>query len=414
MNRRSISVLIPAAGSSSRFWAGDANYRQSKIYTFLAHRPLITHVLRVFDAIPSVREVIVAIRRGDQKRFEREILTPSRFDKPLIIVWGGSTRAESVFNCLKRVSRASTHVCVHDAARPLIRKAWVNQLIRCLRGYDGIVLGRRVVPTVKEIRPENMEIARTLDRTCLFEAQTPQLFTKKALLRAYRLLGRRAFRATDDASLVEAIGGRLRTVIHSDANLKVTTYQDLVMIQNMLEQKAAAELPSLSISDGKDRAASPLRFGLGFDRHRLVPNRPFYLGGVRIHSKVGPLGHSDGDPLLHAVTDGILGAIGTGDMGDFFPDSSPRWKDVRSDHFLKKAIQLAMKRNFHPIQVDATIFLDDPRLGSVKRKIQAKLSRLLSLSIDQVGVKAKTLEGLGPEEVGNTVSCHALVVLQST
>ena len=397
MNQQFISVIVPAAGSSRRFRTGQVQDGGSKIYATLARVPLIAHVLGVFDTVPSVRELLVALNRGDKKRFEHEILSLKRFRKPLIIVEGGATRAESVFKCLTRVSGASTHVCVHDAVRPLVEKAWVTELIRCLDGYDGIVLGRRVVPTIKVIRPNKGEIARTLDRTHLFEAQTPQLFPKKVLLRAYQLLGRRAFHATDDASLVEAAGGRLKTLTHSNSNLKVTTYQDLVMIRSILEET------------GSPRPA--FRFGLGFDRHRLVLNRPFYLGGVQINSTVGPLGHSDGDPLLHAVTDGILGAIGAGDIGDFFPDTSPRWKNVRSDRFLKKAVELASRRKFQPFQVDATIFLDRPKLGPAKKKIQTRLSKLLSIPLDRVGVKAKTAEGSVPERFAPAVWCHALVVL---
>ena len=160
------------------------------------------------------------------------------------------------------------------------------------------------------------------------------------------------------------------------------------------------------------KSKESFRFGLGFDRHRLVPRKPFYLGGVRLASSFGPLGHSDGDPLLHAVTDAILGAIGAGDIGDFFPDTKKRWKNARSDQFVKKALELARTRGFQPAQIDVTLILDRPKLGNSKNKIRQHLSKLLSLSPQEISIKAKTSEGLGAESENAAVSCQALAVLR--
>lgn len=397
MSRRSngVSVIIPAAGLGLRFREGAKRQTvPSKIYSKFKNQPLIAHVLKAFDSLVFVKEVIVAIEPTSQRFFQREILSNLQLKKPVLLVAGGATRSESVWNALKRVSKKSTHVCIHDAARPLVKAGWLTQLLENLNGWDGAILGRRAVPTVKVFRPETGEVERTLERTQLFEAETPQLFKKEALLESYRVLGERAFQATDDASLIEAIGGRVKAVPHSEPNFKVTTHQDLVLIQKLTEDTSA------------------LRFGLGFDRHRLVPKRPFYLGGIRIPCSFGPLGHSDGDPLLHAVTDAILGAVGAGDIGDFFPNSSRRWKNVRSDQFLKKAVKIAFERKgIRPIQVDATIILERPKLGAHKKKIQAHLAKLLSITSGDVSIKAKTAEGLGPEGEGRAISCQALVVL---
>ena len=395
-----VSVIIPAAGASLRFRQSTLGRAISKLYSRLGTQPLIAHVLAQFDSLSSVREIIVAVEPDGHRRFRREILSKLNLRKPVRLVSGGKTRAESVWNGLKRVSRKSTYVCVHDAARPLIRAKWLGQLVQHLNGWDGIVLGRTVVPTVKVFHPATGEIKRTLDRTELFEAETPQLLKKDAFLKSYKTLGKRAFEATDDVSLIEATGGRVKALAHTEPNIKVTTYQDLVLARNLIE------------NIGRDLKPVPLlRFGLGFDRHRLVPKRPFYLGGIRLASSVGPLGHSDGDPLLHAVTDAILGAIGAGDIGDFFPSTNRRWKNVRSDRFLREALKRAAGKGIRPVQVDATIILERPKLGARKKKIQAHLAELLSIPSSEVSVKAKTAEGLGPEGMGEAVSCQALVVL---
>ncbi|MBI3999119.1 MAG: 2-C-methyl-D-erythritol 4-phosphate cytidylyltransferase [Candidatus Omnitrophica bacterium] len=388
-----ISVIIPAAGSGKRFQESASHPPVSKLYSRLQNQPLIAHTLRAFDSASSVREIIVALEPQGMKIFRRKVLSHLKLKKPLVLVSGGKTRAQSVWNGLKHVSKKSTHVCIHDAARPLVKSSWLTHLINHLNGWDGVVLGRGSVSTVKMFEPKTGEIQKTIDRSELFEAETPQLIKKEVLLKAYQTLGKQAFQATDDASLIESIGGRIKAVPCSESNVKVTTYSDLVLIKRMVEPQPA------------------LKFGLGFDRHRLVSKRPFYLGGIRLKTSFGPLGHSDGDPLLHAITDAILGAVGAGDIGDFFPDTSRRWKNMKSTRFLKEAVRVAVEKGFLPLQVDATIFLERPKLGQAKKVIQAHIAKLLSLSPDEVSIKAKTAEGFGPEGAGQAVSCQALVVL---
>ncbi len=153
------------------------------------------------------------------------------------------------------------------------------------------------------------------------------------------------------------------------------------------------------------------RVGIGWDRHRLVPGRPFVLGGVTIPHDRGPLGHSDGDVLLHAVTDAVLGAAGLGDIGEFFPSSDPRWKDAPSRVFLEHAVAAAAARGFRPSNADAVVVLETPRLGPHRGAMRASLALLLGLDVAEVSVKAKTAEGLGPEGAGEALEAHAVVLL---
>ncbi|MBI4357901.1 MAG: 2-C-methyl-D-erythritol 4-phosphate cytidylyltransferase [Candidatus Omnitrophica bacterium] len=388
-----VSVIIPAAGSGKRFRESVHGPQPPKLYSRLANKPLIVHTLGAFNHLPSVREIIVAVEPGSQARFRREILSRLKLTKPILLVTGGRTRAESVWRALKRVSKESVYVCIHDGARPLVQPEWLAHLMKNLNGWDGVVLGKSIVPTVKVFERKTGWIKRTLNRSELFEAETPQLIKKEILINSYRSLGQRAFQATDDASLVEAMGGRLKALPHSEPNIKVTTHQDLVLARNFRGENAVP------------------RFGLGFDRHRLVPERPFYLGGVRVPAPFGPLGHSDGDALLHAITDAILGALGAGDIGDFFPNTSKSWKNVRSEKFIREVVKLAKERGLRPSQVDATVILERPKLGIYKKRVQVHIAKLLSLAPLDVSIKAKTGEGLGPEGQGEAISCQALVVL---
>ncbi len=388
-----VSVIIPAAGLGVRFQETGNKAALPKLFSRLNNQPLILRVLNEFDSVSAVSEIILPVDPKGKKLFETEILARHKFKKRIILTRGGKTRAESVWNALQKVSPKSQYVCIHDGARPFIKASWLVQMLSHINGWDGLVLGRAAVPTVKVYDSGSGEISETLDRRKLFEAETPQLVKREAFMKAYKSLGKRAFQQTDDVSIIEAAGGRVKAVLNSEPNLKITTRQDLNLAQSLL----AGE--------------STVRFGLGFDRHRLVPGKPLMIGGIKIKSPVGSLGHSDGDVLLHAVTDALLGAIGAGDIGDFFPNTK-KWKNKKSEIFLKRAIELVSQKGLKPAQVDSTIILERPKLGTYKQKIKKQLAKLLSLSEDQVSIKAKTAEGLGPEGEGRAISVQSLVVLR--
>ena len=387
-----VSVIIPAAGLGLRFQKSGKKPALPKLFTHLKNQPLILHVLKEFDRIPSVHEIILPVESKSKLLFQKEILSGYKFKKRIVLVRGGKTRAESVWNALQKASPKSEYICVHDGARPLFQAGWLTQMLRHVNGWDGLVLGRSAVPTVKVYDPKSGEVSETLNRKILFEAETPQLLKREVFIKAYQALGKRAFQATDDVSIVEASGGRIKAVIHSEPNIKITTHQDLNVAKSFLGDEPT------------------LRFGLGFDRHRLVSGKPLLIGGIKIKSDFGSLGHSDGDALLHAVTDAILGAIGAGDIGDFFPNTK-KWKNKKSELFLSKAVALALKRGLKPAQVDTTIILQRPKLHDQKQKIKKNLAKLLSISEDKVSIKAKTSEGLGPEGEGRAISVQSLVVL---
>jgi 2-C-methyl-D-erythritol 4-phosphate cytidylyltransferase/2-C-methyl-D-erythritol 2,4-cyclodiphosphate synthase len=265
--------------------------------------------------------------------------------------------------------------------------------LRGVKDADGIILGRFAVPTVKRLAKDRTEILETLERRELFEAETPQLIKKSVLLRAYQTLGRRALGATDESSLVERIGGRMAVLAHSGNNVKVTTPEDLDLVNHCLRPKDGVR-----------------RFGLGFDSHKLVRGRPFFLGGVRIRSPFGPLGHSDGDPLLHAVIDGVLGALALGDIGDWFPDSSRKNRGISSAVMAEQIRAAARNLGWGVSQIDATVLLDQPKLGGFKEKIKDRLARIFHMVPSSVSVKAKTTDGLGARAGG--VSAQVLVVLE--
>ncbi len=155
------------------------------------------------------------------------------------------------------------------------------------------------------------------------------------------------------------------------------------------------------------------RIGSGHDTHRLVEGRPLILGGVRIEHARGLAGHSDADAVLHAVTDALLGAAALGDIGDLFPDTDPRWKDADSRLFLNETLTRLNRGGWRTVNVDVTIFAQEPKLGPVKAAIRANLAELLGLPLDAVNVKAKTGEKVGHIGRGEAIGCHAIVLLEA-
>ena len=155
-----------------------------------------------------------------------------------------------------------------------------------------------------------------------------------------------------------------------------------------------------------------IRIGSGHDSHRLVAGRPLILGGVTIPHPRGLDGHSDADAVLHAVTDALLGAVALGDIGDSFPDTDPQWKGADSKLFLDRTMQTLRSMHWQPVNLDVTIFAQEPKLGPVKSAIRDNLARLLGLPQDAVNVKAKTGERVGHIGRAEAIACHAVVLIE--
>lgn len=394
-----ISLIIPAAGLGTRFHQSSgaafskSRRRDSKLFYDLAGEPVLARTLAAFAEIPEIREVVLAVSPGMRSEIKR-VLGRVAFPK-IRYVTGAETRAGSVLSALRRTSPSSEWVMVHDGARPLVTTAAIRQLIRGSVGWDGVILARKVIPTIKRVLRSDGRIESTVDRSTLYEAETPQMVRRSVLIKAYKM-NPCALQATDEAGLLESIGARVRVISHDGWNPKITTVTDLFLAESMIQNSN----PTCT------------RTGIGFDTHRLVPGRKLWLGGIAIPSPKGSLGHSDGDALLHAIADAMLGVIGRGDIGEWFPDKDPRWKDVKSGVIVEKVLAESKKAGWLPYHVDSNIILETPKLGPYKMKIRRRIARLLQLPVEDVSVKARTREGLGAEGEGLAITCQAVVSMK--
>jgi 2-C-methyl-D-erythritol 2,4-cyclodiphosphate synthase len=155
-----------------------------------------------------------------------------------------------------------------------------------------------------------------------------------------------------------------------------------------------------------------IKIGLGYDIHRLEEGRKLFLGGVEIDFPKGLKGHSDGDCLIHALIDALLGAAGEKDIGQVFPDKDPGYKDVRSTELLRQVVSMIREKEMKILSIDSIIIAEKPKLASYIPRMKEVLCPILGLERDDLGIKAKTNEGLGQEGQGVAISSWVQVLVK--
>jgi len=151
--------------------------------------------------------------------------------------------------------------------------------------------------------------------------------------------------------------------------------------------------------------------GHGYDIHRLAAGRPLVIGGVQVPAEQGAVGHSDADVLLHAVVDAILGALKAGDIGRHYPDTDPAWRGADSTRFARETAARARDAGWEPVNLDATVLLERPKLADHVPAIEQRVAECLGIGAERVSVKAASNEGLDAVGEGRAIACHAVVLL---
>lgn len=356
------AALIVAAGRGSRFGGN-----LPKQYAPLRGENVLRRTLRAFASHPGIQRVVVAIHPEDQAIFNE---TAAGLPK-VSSVHGGAQRQDSVRLGLEALALdAPDLVLIHDGARPMISAALITRVIAGLSDADGILPAVPVIDTLKRV--DGDRIGATVPRENLVRAQTPQGFRFPAILAAHRALAGESL--TDDAAVLERAGKTVKIVPGDEANIKVTTMDDLARLEAALGET---------------------RIGQGFDVHKFGPGDGVWLCGLKVAHTQGLVGHSDADVALHAATDAILGAIGAGDIGQHFPPSDPKWKGAASHQFLRHAYDLLMARGGSLTHLDFTIICERPKVGPHRAAMVASVATILGVDEGRISVKATTTEGLG-------------------
>ncbi len=301
------------------------------------------------------------------------------------IVPGGWDRQASALCGLRALPPEAEIALIHDGARPFVTEEIICRVIESVGVFGSGVAAVPARDTIKRADEKGL-VLETLDRSALWQMQTPQGFFVKDLLKAHE---NAAARYTDDAALMEAAGHSVRLVAGSPDNIKLTSPEDLRMVNGMLTP----------------------RIGTGFDAHRLVEGRELWLGGVQIPYEKGLLGHSDADAPLHALTDALLGAAAMGDIGKLFPDSDPKYKGISSILLLEEVGRRLNDAGFTIGNVDVTIVCQAPKLAPYIPQMRERIAKALQIGAEQVSVKATTTERMGYEGRGEGISAQAAAMV---
>lgn len=370
------SAIILAAGSSARMNGANKQFLE------LGGIPILMRSALNFENCSAIDEIIIAAKADDRQ----EILSLCKkygISKLKAVCCGGSDRAESAKLAFGFVGTAD-YVAVHDGARPFAEPELISGVIEAAEETGAAIAAVPVTDTIKAV--ENRFITETPPRSILFAAQTPQVFKKEL----YEKMCEVCEVVTDDASLAERLGVRVKIAAGSAKNIKITT---------------PADVPMGELYAGK--GADMLRIGHGYDVHRLVPERRLILGGVEIPYERGLLGHSDADVLLHAIMDAMLGALALGDIGRHFPDTDPQYEGADSMKLLECVVGLIHEHGYRLSNLDSTISAEKPKLALYIMQMRENIARVCGVLPEAVSVKATTEEGLGlkGEGIGATCVC---------
>ena len=385
-----VSVIVVAGGRGERL--GGSIPKQLRQ---LHGKTLLERSIIPFDILEDVHEIIVVLP-NDLVVSQPDCLSNIRTD--VRVVAGGDRRQDSVALGFDAVSPDSDFIMVHDAARPFCTTELVKRTLEAAIDCGAAIPAIDVQDSLKlGVLDSGFEtVERTISREKVFCAQTPQVFSQSVLLEAIEM-GRSGVSCTDEAALVERAGHRVRLVKGDPRNMKITTEADLLLAREMT--------PSIEHN-------VQVRVGLGYDLHRLVENRPLILAGITIPSTYGLHGHSDADVVCHAVADSVLGAAGAGDIGKYFPDDDPKWKNASSIELLGRVAKLVDELGFRVVNLDVVVITDWPKIRDHAAAMCQRLAQALNVSSDVISIKGKTSEGVGALGRGEAIAVQAVALLE--
>ena len=350
----------------------------------IINRPVFTYSLETFynhEKIEHLYLVVSSTTINEVEEYVKENLNSSK----ITIVMGGLTRAQSVRNAVKEVKE--DFVLIHDAARPLVNKVDIDNLINQM---DANLLGTLYHPIYDTVKDTSNNKVVTLDRQNLKATTTPQFFSKKLY---EKIINPNISddKITDEISIFEK-DYQVAFVLETSNNRKVTTKSDIDEITYYLN---------------KDEN---YLIGHSFDFHPFEENRKLILGGVEIPYPKGLAGHSDADVVYHVVAESIMGALGIGDLGTLFPDTDNKYLNMNSAYFIKEVMK-HLEQSFYRVEnIDVIIYLEKPNLKNYKIQMAKNIKELINCNY--VNVKATTLEKKGLIGNGFGIASEAVVLLK--
>ncbi len=373
----SFCFIILAGGKSHRF-----NSNIGKPYQKIAGKSLIEINIIKARKFKQIKRIILVYNKKDIKKLKSLKL------KNIKCIIGGKNRQQSAYNALKYLKNQKTNfkVLIHDVARPNFSINLLRKIIKKMKNFKAVVPKIKIQDAVKQImESSNEQYILGRNRENLFLTQTPQAFNLREIYQLHKTNSEKY--KDDDISLYMDLNN-VNFIDGEKNNFKITDQNDFNNLKSIYKSKQSV--------------------GIGFDVHRLVPKRKLYLAGIRIKSKLGTLGHSDGDPVLHAVTDAILGACKMGDIGEMFSDNSKKFKGIRSSILLEHVIKKIGLKGYIINNLDINIITQTPKIKNFKNKMILNIAKLCKISKTQINIKGKTTEKLGIIGKEKAIACEVI------
>jgi 2-C-methyl-D-erythritol 4-phosphate cytidylyltransferase / 2-C-methyl-D-erythritol 2,4-cyclodiphosphate synthase len=377
------AAIVVAAGRSTRMGT-------DKLWADLWARPTWRWSVEAFLAAPGLDRLALVVPADAIGRFADEM--PLDAGDRCLVVAGGEGRADSVIAGIWALTGSGhddeTVVLVHDAARPAVTTELIAAVAGAAMTAPAVVPIVPVVDSLKRVRGDRVVAA--VEREEVAAAQTPQAARLGALRAAIEESHAWGRPITDDAGALAAAGTPVHVVPGDPANRKLTEPGDIVTMRAVLAARASPiDAPSRGAPDG-------VRFGVGFDAHRLTAGRPMRIGGVAFPDEpLGPEGHSDGDAVLHALIDALLGAARLGDVGALFPPGDAAWAGVDSADLVRRAVEKVTARGWRVTGADVAVAVARPSIAPRREAISDRIAELLGVDASLVSVKGTTSDGLG-------------------
>ena len=373
----SFCLIILAGGNSHRFRS-----KISKPYQKIAGKSLIEIIVLKAQKFKQIKKIVVVYNKKDLKRIKFLKL------KKVKLIVGGKSRQQSTLNALKYLisKKGISKVLIHDAARPNFSTKLLKSILKYMKNAKAVIPKIKIQDAIKQIIDTSKdEYIVGKKRDNLFLTQTPQAFNLREIYHLHRTKSDKY--KDDDISLYMDLN-KVKFIEGEKSNFKITDQSDFKNLKDIYKSKQSV--------------------GIGFDVHRLVPNRKLFLAGLKIKSKLGTLGHSDGDPVLHSITDAILGACKMGDIGQMFPDKSIKFKNIRSTILLKKVIDQIKLKGYFLNNIDINIITQTPKINNLKKKMINNISKLCEISKNKINIKGKTTEKLGIIGKERAIACEVI------
>lgn len=391
--------IIVAAGKGERY----GSYKQTEI---LLHKKVYQYALDVFIGCDLIDAVYLVVHKELYQTIEEDLSTYNT-EKQIFLCIGGKSRAESVWHAVSEFADTGAYpprnfskydkVCIHDAARPLITKEDIKNVISNCPENGGCVVGKKIHDTVKKVDRYHGKKTGEIIKSDIFEtvnddsreiwiSQTPQAFCLKTLVNCYKgFLDPDEFVwFRDEASILEAHSGSKDATVNpgrqvydvkilesANTNIKITNKKDFHLAKQLLSNQLT---------------------GFGIDFHSLVEGEYLIIGGHKVPSQFSSKAHSDGDVLTHSIIDALLGALNLGDIGEHFPNT-PEYLNVSSIELLEKIVK-KIPNNKKILHIDSSIVLNEPKISPHKKAIKESLANILKISSDSISIKSTTTNGL--------------------